>query len=133
MLSARQVRHLVLALAVCAASSVSTAHAQQVAVSAVKANVTVQDTVATATFRVQVVNKEDAATMTDFRIVYSDGTELRVGDVAPAATVVSDEDTRIVDLSGAPSRSIAFNVTLRFYINDTAVEMPWVITVQRPQ
>src|SRR5689334_4293980 len=87
-------------------ASASRAEAQQLSVSAVNASVTVQpDGSAQATFSIQVTNKERRA-MTNFFVVFADGTTATLDDVAPQGTVVSQPQTLTIDVSQNSSVNI---------------------------
>ena len=107
--------------------SAPAALAQQMSVTPVSAEVSVQDTTLQATFKIEVVNSESSP-MTNFFVFFEDGTYISIGDVDAGATVVSDTVTRSVDLSDRPaSRTQPLPVTLKFSFDGQNLEKPWQV------
>lgn len=131
MLSFTQLRTLAGALALSVAAFVPAAAAQSVSATLEATEVIVQDGVADTTFRIVVTNGESAA-LGNVVVVFADGAEVAVGDVAPDATVASESQRRSFDLGGSHSRHVGVPVTLKYSRDGAAVEQSadLVLTVQ---
>lgn len=131
MLSFNHLRTLAGALALAVAAFVPAAAAQSVSATLEATEVIVQDGVADTTFRIVVTNG-DAAALGNVVVVFADGAEVAIGDVAPDATVASESQRRSFDLGGSPSRHVGVPVTLKYSRDGAAVEhsADLVLTVQ---
>lgn len=132
MLNSSQVRCGALLAMLFVAATVSSAAAQRVSASAVDTEVSVQNSVALVKFSIAITNNEDAP-IAGLTVVFSDGIQLFLGDVAPDATIKSQPENRTLDTGEFQSRSIPVNVTLKFTLEGEAVELPWILNVARPE
>jgi hypothetical protein len=117
-----------IAIAALIAALMTSAEARTFKASAVNASATVTDGLAQVNFKVEVTNDELEGTMTNIYVVFEDGTEISLGDLAPSATVTSDEQHRTIDVSQATSRTIVMHVTLKYSLGGDAVETPWMLS-----
>jgi len=119
-------------LAVVTLVATSSAHAR-VAVTAVSSEVTEQGSIATATFKIQVVNQEDAA-LTGVRVVFEGGIEVVLGDVAAEATLTSGGQKFMFDTTNMPpTRSFPVPVTVKFAVNGVESEMTAILAMKRAE
>lgn len=102
----------------------------KVSAAAVEASGSAQGGVAQATFKIAVTNDE-ASSITNVSVVFTDDTTVAVGDVDAGKTGVSQAVTRTINLSDQPSNNSAFRVTLRFNLNGEAVEVPATLTLKQ--
>ena len=108
------------------------AEAQQLSVTAVNASMSVApDGTAQATFSIKVTNNERSP-MTNFFVTFKDGTTATLPDVPAQDSVVSDPQTRFVDLSQNASVNIPIPVTLTYNLDGNPVEISWGIVLTRP-
>lgn len=115
----------VLALSVALLTS---AEARTFKAAAVNSSASVTDGLAQVTFKIELTNDESSA-MTNVFVVFEDGTEVSLGDVAAAATVQSDTQSRTIDVSEATTRTLVMKVTLKYSLDGDAVEVPWMFSV----
>ena len=109
----------------------SRAEAQQLSIQAVEVSIAAaQDGAAPATFRISVTSSEESALMS-FTVAYKDGTSVELGDVPAQGSLVSDSQTKLIDVSN-PSMNIPIPVTVTYTINGTQVEIPWNVVLKRP-
>jgi hypothetical protein len=107
----------------------SAAHAQAlIKVAAVDGEASITDGIAQVTFKIAVTNDADSP-MTNLFVVFADNTEINVGDVAPEATVTTEQQSRTIDVSGSATRSLVIDVTLKYAIDGENVELPWTLSV----
>jgi len=121
------VRFGVFLVALLAAFSLSI-HAQSFKASAVEGAASITDGLAQVSFKVAVTNDARSA-MTNVFVIFADGTELSVGDVAPQATVTTEQQSRTIDVAESGSRTVVMNVTLKYAIDGENVEVPWILSV----
>ena len=129
--SSRRAAVLVLLAGVVAvAASTTDVHARKrLSAEAVEQAVVVENGFADAKFKIKLTNDDDAD-FTNVFVVFSDETQVSLGDVAAGQSVLSVLQTRVIDLSDHPSKNIPLRVTLKFTANGDLVEMPWVLTVR---
>lgn len=132
MLNSSQIRCGALLAMLLAVSTVSIAEAQRVTAAAVDTEASVQNDVTVVKFSVAINNNEDAA-ITGLTVVFSDGIELFLGDVAPDATAKSQPENRTLDTGEFQSRSVPVHVTLKYTLEGEAVELPYILNVARPE
>ena len=125
---ASPIRRGALLIALLAALSASTA-AQTFKASAVEGQASIADGLAQVTFKIEITNDSSESAMTNLVVVFADGTEANVGDVAPAATVTSEQQSRTIDVSASSSQSVVMNVTLKYSLGGENVETPWILSV----
>lgn len=84
--------------------------------------VTVTNDIAEATFTVVVKNEEETA-LSSAALIFADGYEVAVGDVAAESSAASEPVTHTFDLSQHPrSLSVAMPATLKYSVNGESVE-----------
>jgi hypothetical protein len=102
---------------------------EQFEVRAVAAEVTVQGNYVTATFKIEVANKETTP-LTNVFVTFSDGATTSLGDVAAGATIQSEPQTRMIDRSNGPqSSAIPLPVTVQFSYGEQAVQVERLLAV----
>jgi hypothetical protein len=99
----------------------SEAAAQKVTASMVVSEVTVQNGIADATFRIEVSNQESEAIGNVF-VVFADETSIAVGDVNAEGTAQSASTTQSFDVSQSVSEHTVIPVTLKYTVNGESVE-----------
>jgi hypothetical protein len=105
----------------------------RVAVTAVDSQVTEQGAIATATFKIQIVNQEDAE-LTGLRVAFDGGIEVVVGDVAAESTLVSGGQKFVFDTTDMlPTKSFPVPVTVKFSLNGVATEMKAILAMKRAE
>lgn len=117
-------RHFVMIPLLAAAVGVfaSNASAQQVSATAQTIAVAESGGAAEVQFKVTVTNGGSSAAA-NVIVVFADGLQLRVGDVAPEGSAVSEKETRTIDVSVLPTRSQPVPVTLKFAVDGVNVEL----------
>jgi hypothetical protein len=134
MLFARSITRLSVVVLLSGAFTValaSRADAQQIALQAVNATLTVADDgSAQATFSIKVTNSEESP-MTGFLVTYSDGSTAPIADVPAHGAVVSDPQNAVLDLSQSQSASVPVSVTLTYTLNGSPVTVQSGITLTR--
>lgn len=120
-------------MATCAAIllcvSVAPAFAQRIYAELQTTQLTVNDHVAEATFKV-VVRNEEAATMSGLVLVFEDGFEVNVGDVAGESSTSSDAVTRTFDLSEqVASFAVPYKATMKYSSDGDAVEQSTTVVL----
>ena len=124
-----------LALALCAVATLAASPAAyaRVAVTAVDAEVTQQGTIATAKFKIQLVNQEDAM-LIGTRVIFQGGIEVVLGDVAANSTFVSGGQKFVFDTSNMPpTRSFPVPVTVKFSLDGADVELKAMLAMKRAE
>lgn len=107
------------------------AEAQQLSLKAVDVVMAApQDGTAQATFSISITNNEQAP-LASFTVAFKDGTTTLLGDVPAQGSLVSQPQTKLVDVSNA-SASIPIPVTLTYALDGNPVEVPWAIVLTRP-
>lgn len=95
--------------------------------------ISVVNDVAEATFTVVVKNEEDTA-IAQVWLVFADGYEIPVGDVAAESTTASESVTRTFDLSAhIRSLNVPFKATLKYNAGGTAVEHETTVVLRLGQ
>ena len=118
---------LAFVVALCGAAVRASDVGQQVSAKMVASEVLVGNGQADATFTIEVTNGE-ATSATNVRVVFSDGAEVAIGDVAPERTASSDSQRRTIALE-TPTRQQPVPVTLKFSIDGTDVEVSAILTL----
>ena len=91
--------------------------------------VTVTNGVADATFKV-VVHNEEAVALANTWLVFEDGFEVSVGDIAAESSAESESTTRTFDLSQQmQSLAVPFAATLKFAVDGNTFERSTSITL----
>jgi len=75
------------------------------------------------------VTNNESVLASDVYVVFEDGLEVSVGDVAPGGSAESGLVTRTIDNSEYPSRSFPVQVTLTFFLDDVFEELPETLLV----
>lgn len=117
-----------IAIAAVVAALMTSAEARTFKASAVDGAATITDGLAQVTFKIEVTN-DHASAMTNLFVVFEDGTEISLGDVAPSATITSAAQNRSLDVSASATRSVVMNATLKYSLDGDAVETPWIFSV----
>src|SRR5689334_11334883 len=91
----------------------TTVAARAVNASAVEGSATIHDGLAQVSFKIEISNTADSA-MTNTFVVFEDGTEVSIGDVAGGSTVQSEQQSRTVDMGDNASRSVSMKATLKY-------------------
>lgn len=117
-----------IAIAAVVAALMTSAEARTFKASAVDGAATITDGLAQVSFKIEVTN-DHASAMTNLFVVFEDGTEISLGDVAPSATITSAAQNRSLDVSASATRSVVMNATLKYSLDGDAVETPWIFSV----
>jgi len=124
-------------MAICAAilscATVAPAFAQRIYAELETSQLSVNDNLAEATFKV-VVRNEEGATLSGLVLVFEDGYEVTVGDVAAESTGSSEGVSRTFDLGQhIQSQNVPFAATLKYSANGDAVEQPTNVVLRLNQ
>ena len=124
---------LTLAIAMVGAIATSVLAHARVDVLAVDSELTESSGVATAKFKIQVSNHEEAA-MTSVRAVFAGGIEVAIADVAANATVTSAAQKFTFDAADlAPTKNVPVNITLKYVADGDEQSMPALIVLRRAE
>ncbi|MEW6321520.1 MAG: hypothetical protein AB1635_10575 [Acidobacteriota bacterium] len=107
------------------------AEAQQVSADLQASQVAVTNGIADATFTITIANGSDAA-LQNVWVVFDDGTEVQVGDVAAGGSAASAEQQRAFDVSSSPSRNVPVPVTLKFTADGDTAEIRSTVVLHLP-
>ena len=123
----------VISIALLWSISVLPAAAQRISAELETSQVTVTNGVADATFKVVVTNEEGSA-LAGVWLVFEDGFEVSIGDVAAESSSASESNTRTFDLSGhIDSLNLSLPATLKYAVDGAAVEQKTSITLRLQQ
>lgn len=114
---------LALLLALAATMSTVAARSGDVSATLVASEVLVAEGSADATFTIK-VNNSGSSAASSVRVVFSDGAEVAIGDVAAEASASSDSQRRVFDTSASPSRTFPIQVTVKYSQDGADVEVP---------
>lgn len=103
--------------------------AEELQVQALNAEVAVTGTVADARFAIKVANAT-AVAAENLWVVFADGLEVQVGDVAAGGSATSQAVTRSIDLSSEASKYVTLPVRLRYSSNGQAAEAAGTVTLE---
>ena len=117
------VRILALLLALAGAMSSAFAKSDDVSAAMVASEVVVDNGLADTTFKIEVVNR-GASPAANVRVVFADGGEVIVGDVAAEGSASSDSQRRVIDISAMPTRNFPVQVTLKYSQDGADIETP---------
>ena len=126
----RGVSSLVALAVVAVFASASAASAQQIAAKAQVVSVAESGDFVDVQLKVAVTN-DDSSVATNVFVVFPDGLQVGLGDVAPGQSAVSETEHETISIAGDPSRNLAIPVTLKFRINDRDVEKADTLYVRR--
>lgn len=115
------IRILALLLALVGAMTTIAAKAGDVSATLVASEVLVSESTADATFTIEVTNSGSSAA-SNVRVVFSDGAEVAIGDVAAEASGTSGAQRRVFDTSAMPTRNFPVEVTLKYSQDGADVE-----------
>ena len=115
------IRSLALALALSGAITSVSAKAPVISASLNASEVLVKNGLADTTFTIEVTNRGDVP-VSDVRVVFGEGDEIAVGDVAPESSATSSSQRRVFDTSALPSRNFPVEVTIRYSQDGADVE-----------
>jgi len=123
-----------LALLVALASGAAPLAARtRLAVNAVNSVVTQEGAIATAKFKIQIVNQDDVA-LTAMRVVFAGDIEVVIGDVAAESTVLSGGQQFMFDTTNMPpTKSFPVPVTVKFLVNGVETEMAAILAMKRAE
>lgn len=124
-----RVRSAAIGLALLGTLAATPTEAAEVSIAATDATVTMANGVVSAQFRVAASNGE-AGDATNLVVVFQDGTQVVVGDVAAGGTATSGPETLTFDVSNRPTRHQTLPVTLRFTLGGQAVEQSAAINFE---
>jgi hypothetical protein len=126
-------RIVAIAAALVLYTTAAPAFAQRIYAELETSQLSVADGVAEATFKV-VVKNEEGATLSGLVLVFEDGYEVNVGDVAAESSASSDAVTRTFDLSEQiRSLAIPFKATMKYSTDGDAVEQPTTVVLRLNQ
>ena len=97
-------------------------------VTAEKIEVIEQNDIADAQVSLTVTNHESILA-SDVYVVFEDGLEVLVGDIAPGGSATSGPVTQTIDYSEFPTRHFPVPVTLTFFLDDVFEELPTTVVV----
>lgn len=103
--------------------------AEELQVQALNPEVSVTGTTADARFTLKVANTT-AAAADNLWVVFADGLEVLVGDIAAGGSATSQAITRSIDLSAEASQYVTLPVTLRYSSNGQAAEVSGAVTLR---
>ena len=115
------VRSLALLLVLAGAITTVAARSGNVSATLVASEVLTAEGSADATFTIQVTNGGSSAA-SNVRVVFSDGAEVAIGDVAADASASSDSQRRVFDTSAMPTHNFPVQVTVKYSQDGTDVE-----------
>lgn len=122
MLRSRRLLAIPLLAAVVGVGTVSDASAQRVEATAQTVEVVENGDLVDLKFRLAVTNGESSVAVNAW-VVFADGQEVYVGDVAADGSASSAQQTRMIDVSATPTRHFPVPVTVRFTLNGVNVEL----------
>lgn len=126
-------RGLALAVAMAAAIVTSVAAHARVDVIAVDSALTDSNGLATATFKIQIANHEEAA-MTSVRAVFAGGIEVSMNDVAADATVTSGAQKFVFASADLPAtKNVPVNITVKYFTDGVEQSLPAMLTIRRAE
>src|SRR5688572_6699863 len=114
-----------------AISAIPSAYSGSLTAELVASEVLEADGLADVTFTIEVSNGGDT-TAGDVRIVFADGAEVGVGDVA-AEGKASSESQRKVIARTSPTHNLPIEATLKYTSGGESVEKSIILTVRVPQ
>jgi hypothetical protein len=120
---------LALVIALASLSAGLGARSGHVSAQMVTSEVSVANGVADATFTIEVTNGAPTAA-SNVRVVFADGAEVSVGEVAAESKASSDSQRRVIDVSASPSRNFPIAATLKYSQDGEDVETSIVLTVR---
>ena len=121
MLSIKQLRTLAGMVVLAAAAFAPPATAQSVSAALEATEVVVTDGQADTTFRI-VVSNDDGVALTNVVVVFEDGAEVAIGDVAAGQAGTSESQRRVFAVGEAASKYVSVTATLKFSRDGEAVE-----------
>lgn len=113
------------------AASGSVAAAQQVEAGAQVVQVVESGAFIDVQLKVSVTNKESSVAQNVF-VIFPDGLQVSLGDVAPGKSAVSATQTQSIDISSRPTHHVPVPVTVKFTFNGQNVELAQTLVVDRP-
>lgn len=108
------------------------AQAPRVSASLVTSEVTVQNGLADATFRIDVRN-EEAQALSNLFVVFADNTEVAIGDVPAEGSAASEPTSHTFDVSEAISAHATIPVTLKYSVDGAQVEQAASVVLRTQQ
>ena len=76
------------------------------------------------------VTNGESVLASDVYVVFEDGQEVSIGDVAPGGSAASAPVTRNIDSSEMPTHNFPVPVTLTFFLDGVYEELPASLTVE---
>ena len=124
-------RWLAIVVVLCMSAAAGYAKAAQVSAALIASDVVTSDDTADVTFTIEVTNGGDA-TAGDVRIVFADGAEVGVGDVAAEGKASSESQRRVI-ARPAPTHNLPIQATLKYTSGGASVEESIILTVKVSQ
>ena len=112
-------------------STASAASAQQVQAKAQVVSVVESGAFIDVQLKVSVTNNGSAVAANVF-VLFEDGLQIALGDVAPSQSAVSSTQRESLDISAHPTRNVAVPVTVKLSFNGENVELKQTLYVHRP-
>jgi hypothetical protein len=124
---------LALTAATVLAFTASSSARSLVEVRAVDSELTEANGLATAKFKIQVENKDEAP-MVAARVVFPGGIEVVIGDVAAGATAVTGPQKFVFAAADLPAtQNVPLTVTLKYTAGEAATEVSALLTFKRAE
>ncbi len=124
---------LTLAIAMTLGLASSVAARAGVDVAAVNSAITVTNDLATAKFKIQVSNHEDA-TITSVRVVFAGGIEVALSDVAADTSATSGGQELTFKAADLPAtKNVPVAVTVKFFVNGVEQSASAVLVLRRAE
>ena len=127
----RGVSSLVALAVVVVFASASAASAQPVSAKAEVLSVSEGGDFIDVQLKVSVTNSDSSVASNVF-VLFEDGLQIGLGDVAPGGSEVSQTQTQIINVSERPTHNLAVPVTLNYRLNGQDVEQKDTLYVRRP-
>jgi type 1 fimbria pilin len=105
------------------------ARSGDVSAALVASEVLVSESTADATFTIEVTNSGSSAA-SNVRVVFSDGAEVAIGDVAAEASGTSGSQRRVFDTSAKPTHNFPVEVTLKYSQDGADVEAAAILILR---
>ena len=107
------------------------AAAQEVSAVLADQQVTMTNGIADVACNVEVTNGGSAA-LANLWVVFENGAQVNLGDVAGGATARSERQVLTIDLSQSPTHNQPVPVTLRFQLNGESIDKAAFVVVRKP-
>lgn len=115
------IRCLALLVALAGFTASLGARSGQVSAALIASEVLVEGSTVDATFTIQVSNGGSSAA-SNVRVVFSDGAEVAIGEVAAEGSATSNSERRVFDTSAMPTNNFPVQVTVKYSQDGADVE-----------